>query len=225
MLQFCQQGYRRKEKCEWLKSLLCVGFLTGGVQPALRHDSAVRIGLRFLKESELHFQKIFQEVLQQINWVTYNENVNKRLVVAVEISINEQVSEYVKQLVACMSTHWEDRGKSTRWEWVGASQENASGSAFHKIHQLYLYGNGKKKLLLSCFSLHFHNRDLAQQGKRLGESNAWARVCSCHFFSEGKGGDAMKLPCMTHRTEPTTSHHQGKSQRAGRQGLQRNDRR
>lgn len=155
MLQFCQQGYRRKEKCEWLKSLLCVGFLTGGVQPALRHDSAVRIGLRFLKESELHFQKIFQEVLQQINWVTYNENVNKRLVVAVEISINEQVSVYVKQLVACMSTHWEDRGKSTRWEWVGASQENASGSAFHKIHQLYLYGNGKKKSIVELFQPSF----------------------------------------------------------------------
>lgn len=32
--------------CEWVQSLLCVGFLTEGIYPALRPDSAVRSGLR-----------------------------------------------------------------------------------------------------------------------------------------------------------------------------------
>lgn len=110
-----------------------------------------------------------------MNWLTYNENVNKRLVVAVEISTYKQVSEQVKQLVAHTSTLWEDRVKSTEWEWVGASQENSGCASYNKIHQIYLYGNGKKKKkVLGCFSLHFHNRDLAQKGKRLGESHAWA---------------------------------------------------
>jgi len=70
--------------------------------------------------------------------------------------------------------------------------------------------------VLGYFSLHFHNR--FGRARKVSEGTACpGRVCSCHFFLEGKGGDAMKLPCMTHRAESTTSRNQGKSQREARQ--------
>lgn len=44
-----------------------------------------------------------------------------------------------------------------------------------------------------------------------GITTCLGRLCSCHFSPEGKGGDAMELPCMTHRAEPTTPN-RGQSQ-------------
>lgn len=36
-----------------------------------------------------------------------------------------------------------------------------------------------------------------------GITTCLGRLCSCHFSPRGKGGDAMELPCVTHRAEPT----------------------
>lgn len=50
-----------------------------------------------------------------------------------------------------------------------------------------------------------------------GITTCLGRLCSCHFSPEGKGGDAMELPCVTHWAEPTTPNRgaePGRNQRA-----------
>lgn len=49
-----------------------------------------------------------------------------------------------------------------------------------------------------------------------GITTCLGRLCSCHFPPKGKGGDAMELPCVTHRAEPTAPNG-GQSQGETRQ--------
>lgn len=39
-----------------------------------------------------------------------------------------------------------------------------------------------------------------------GITTCLGRLCSCHLSPEGKGGDTVELPCVTHRAEPTAPH-------------------
>lgn len=75
----------------------------------------------------------------------------------------------------------------------------------------------RKKSSIGLFQPSFSHQRSGIEGKVVGRTTCLGKVCSCHFFLEGKGGDAMNLPCMTYRVEPILPHHQAKQQRESKQ--------